>query len=74
MNKEIVKKFKDEFNHWLDDGKIECLIQNENGETKWESKDNIKWDNVWDSGKKELAYSIDNKCNEFKIGFIQEEE
>ena len=70
MNKELIKKYKAEFNHWLNNGEVlSCAIKNKlNGfVVDWQpmSSYTAKWDD------ENIAYIINDKYVEFRKAGIE---
>lgn len=65
MNKELIKKYKAEFNHWLNGGK---LLYCSNSSTIWYA---VIGDNVWSINSSGLKIVIDDGYTQFRIALSE---
>lgn len=63
MNKELIKKYKTEFNHWLNDG---VLLSKHPDEINWYTVTTVLWNNP------NMQYIIDDKYVEFRKAMAED--
>lgn len=72
MDKEVIKKYKKEFDHWLDDGAIWVKYKLPNDTTVWirrhpKNDVSVKWDEAYyTKNGAEIAYAIDDEYVELR--------
>ena len=76
MNKELIKKYKVEFDHWLNGGAIQAFYKNDNEPKWWTDDDSIYCDNFSHIISKSLGLDdviivIDDEYIEFRKALVE---